>query len=64
METGPRFKSHPKDWRSRGSNQRLQDCRTRTLTTAPRPLINKKGMDMERQAGHFNLIYPEQGVVG
>ena len=33
------LKSHTKNWRSRGSNQRPQDFRTSTLTTAPRPLL-------------------------
>ena len=33
------LKSHPKDWRCGGSNQRPQDCRTSMLTTAPRPLL-------------------------
>ena len=33
------LKSHPKDWRSGGSNQWPQDCRTNTLTTASCPLL-------------------------
>ena len=38
------LKSHPKEWRSGGSNQRPQDCRISTLTTAPRPLLVLEGV--------------------
>ena len=33
------FKSHPKDWRSTGSNQRPLDCKASTLTTSPRSFL-------------------------
>ena len=37
------LKFHLNDWRNGGSNQRPQDRRTSTLTTAPRPLLDLDG---------------------
>ena len=39
METGPRFKVSSEDWKSGGSNQQPQDCKTSTPTTAPRSFL-------------------------
>ena len=36
------LQSHPKDWRSRGSNWGPLDCKASMLTTAPRPLLEEQ----------------------